>query len=148
MAAAAEATSFNSQVLAAFAAVFYAVRPERVPGFAFAWLELVSHRLLLPPLLQISNQRGWPLAHRLVYAMLRFIYPALRRAEMNEGAHLFHRSLLRVLLVLLHDFPDFLSDYAPSFLEVLPPSCVQVCRSVLLSRFTLMHSESCFLVDA
>ena len=125
-AAAAEAAAFNAQVLAAFAAIFYAVRPERVPGFAFAWLELVSHRLLLPPLLQIPGQRGWPLAHRLVYAMLRFIYPALRRAEMNEGAHLFHRSLLRVLLVLLHDFPEFLADYAPSLLEVLPPSCVQV----------------------
>lgn len=126
VAAAAEAAAFNAQVLAAFASVLYAVRPERVPGFAFAWLELISHRLLLPPLLQVSGQRGWPLAHRLIYAMLRFIYPALRRAEMNEGAHLFHRALLRVLLVLLHDAPEFLADYAPSFLEVLPPSCVQV----------------------
>jgi hypothetical protein len=120
------------QVLAAFASVLYAVRPERVPGFAFAWLELASHRLLLPPLLQVSGQRGWPLVHRLVYSMMRFLYPALRRAELNEGAQLFHRGLLRVLLLLLHDFPDFLSDYAPSFCEVLPPLCIQM-RNLVLS---------------
>jgi CCR4-NOT transcription complex subunit 1 len=120
------------QVLATFASVLYAVRPERVPGFAFAWLELVSHRLLLPPLLQVSSQRGWPLAHRLIHSMMRFIYPALRRAEMNEAAQLFHRGLLRVLLLLLHDFPDFLADYAPSFVEVLPPLCVQM-RNLVLS---------------
>ena len=39
---------------------------RRVPGFAFAWLELVSHRALTPELLAVSGQRGWPLVHRLL----------------------------------------------------------------------------------
>ena len=32
------------QMLAALAAAFHALQPLRVPGFAFSWLELISHR--------------------------------------------------------------------------------------------------------
>ena len=34
-----------------FANLLHAVQPVRVPSFAFAWLEVVSHRCLLPRLL-------------------------------------------------------------------------------------------------
>lgn len=131
-AATADASAFNSQVLAALANVLHAVRPERVPGFAFAWLELAAHRLLLPPLLAVPGQRGWPLAHRLVLDLFRFLYPALRRAEMNAAVKLLYRGGLRLLLVLHHDAPEFLADFAAPLLEVLPPSCIQL-RNLLLS---------------
>lgn len=32
------------QVLAAFASAFHVIQPSTAPGFAFAWLELISHR--------------------------------------------------------------------------------------------------------
>jgi CCR4-NOT transcription complex subunit 1 len=31
-------------MLAALASAFHALQPLRVPGFAFSWLELISHR--------------------------------------------------------------------------------------------------------
>jgi CCR4-NOT transcription complex subunit 1 len=37
--------------LIAISAALHALQPLRVPGFAFAWLELVSHRQLMPKLL-------------------------------------------------------------------------------------------------
>lgn len=41
---------------------------------------------------------------------------------------------LRVLLVLLHDFPEFLCDYHFSFCDVIPPNCIQM-RNLILSAF-------------
>lgn len=41
---------------------------------------------------------------------------------------------LRVLLVLLHDFPEFLCDYHYGFCDVIPPNCVQM-RNLILSAF-------------
>ena len=81
------------------------------PGSAFAWLELVSHRCFLPRLLVDHNRKGWPLLQRLLTAALKFLEPFLRSAELTETVRLLYRGTLRLLLVLLHDFPEFLCDY-------------------------------------
>ena len=46
----------------------------------------------------------------------------------------YHQGTLRVLLVLLHDFPEFLCDYFYSFCDVIPLNCVQM-RNLILSTF-------------
>lgn len=33
------------------------LQPERLPGFAFAWLELISHRAFVPKLLLSKGQK-------------------------------------------------------------------------------------------
>ena len=45
-----------------------------------------------------------------------------------------HQGTLRVLLVLLHDFPEFLCDYHYGFCDVIPPNCIQL-RNLILSAF-------------
>ena len=45
-----------------------------------------------------------------------------------------YKGTLRCLLVLLHDFPEFLSDYHMAFCDVLPISCIQL-RNLVLSAF-------------
>lgn len=45
-----------------------------------------------------------------------------------------YRGTLRVLLVLLHDFPEFLCDYHYSLCDVIPASCIQL-RNLILSAF-------------
>jgi CCR4-NOT transcription complex subunit 1 len=45
-----------------------------------------------------------------------------------------YRGTLRVLLVLLHDFPEFLCDYHYSFCDVIPATCIQL-RNLILSAF-------------
>ncbi|KVH89220.1 CCR4-Not complex component, Not1, C-terminal [Cynara cardunculus var. scolymus] len=45
-----------------------------------------------------------------------------------------YKGTLRVLLVLLHDFPEFLCDYHFSFCDIIPPSCIQM-RNIVLSAF-------------
>ncbi|KAL3616494.1 hypothetical protein CASFOL_039884 [Castilleja foliolosa] len=124
----------NFQVLTALANAFHAIQPLKVPGFSFAWLELVSHRSFMPKLLTANAQKGWPYFQRLLVDLFQFMEPFLRNAELGEPVHFLYKGTLRVLLVLLHDFPEFLCDYHFSFCDVIPPSCIQM-RNIILSAF-------------
>ncbi|KAL6906403.1 hypothetical protein ACP4OV_004004 [Aristida adscensionis] len=126
--------SANFQVLTAFANVFHVLQPLRVPAWSFAWLELVSHRCFMPKLLMCSLQKGWPFFQRLLVDLFKFMEPYLRNAELGQPIHLLYKGTLRVLLVLLHDFPEFLCDYHFSFCDVIPSTCIQM-RNVILSAF-------------
>lgn len=67
------------QVLMSFSSALHAVNPCSVPGFAFAWLELVSHRTLMPNLLLAKQNKGWAMMHRLLVDLFVFMEPHLRR---------------------------------------------------------------------
>lgn len=118
----------------AFSAAFVRLSPSAVPGFAFAWVELIFSRLFMPKLLLSKSQKGWPMFKRLLVELLRFLEPYLRNAELTEPIRLLYKGTLKALLVLLHDFPEFLCDYHYSFCDVIPPSCIQL-RNIILSAF-------------
>jgi len=124
----------NFSYLATIVAALNALQPLRVPGFAFSWLELVSHRQFMPKLLISSNTKVRNSFHRLLVALLRFLEPYLRNAQLTESVRLLYRGTLRVLLVLLHDFPEFLCEYHFLLCDVIPPSCIQM-RNLILSAF-------------
>ncbi|XP_073353318.1 uncharacterized protein [Aegilops tauschii subsp. strangulata] len=124
----------NFQVLAAFANAFHVLQPSRIPSMSFAWLELVSHRTFMARLLTGNSQKGWPFFQRLLIDLFKFMEPYLRTADLLEPVHLMYKGTMRVLLVLLHDFPEFLCDYHFSFCDVIPSSCIQM-RNVILSAF-------------
>ena len=60
--------------------------------------------------------------------------PFLRNAQLTDSIRVLYRGTLRVLLVLLHDFPQFLCEFHFSFCDVIPPSCIQM-RNLILSAF-------------
>ncbi|KAF8113037.1 hypothetical protein N665_0058s0130 [Sinapis alba] len=122
------------QVLTAFANAFHALQPLKIPAFSFAWLELVSHRSFMPKLLTVNGQKGWPYVQRLLVDLLQFLEPFLRNAELGGPVNFLYKGTLRVLLVLLHDFPEFLCDYHFTFCDVIPSSCIQM-RNIILSSF-------------
>ncbi|KAJ9558076.1 hypothetical protein OSB04_012690 [Centaurea solstitialis] len=121
-------------VLTALATSFHALQPLKVPAFSFVWLELVSHRSFMPKLLSGNAQKGWPYFQRLLVDLFQFMEPFLRNAELGEPVRFLYKGTLRVLLVLLHDFPEFLCDYHFSFCDIIPPSCIQM-RNIVLSAF-------------
>ena len=178
--------------------VYHIIRPGRAPGFAYSWLELISHRSFIAKLLlQTPQQKGWPLFHQLLIDLFKFLAPFLRNAELTKPTQTLYKvgvlshahthththththahththththtqthaltyahthtctcthtqthartyvhththtpqGTLRVLLVLLHDFPEFLCDYHFSFCDVIPPNCIQM-RNLILSAF-------------
>ncbi|KAK9712477.1 CCR4-NOT core subunit cdc39 [Basidiobolus ranarum] len=120
-------------ILTALANTFHSLQPSFLPGFAFAWISLISHRLFMPKLLLAENQKGWPAIQRLMICLFRFIGPLLDDFD-RESTRILYKGTMRVLLVLLHDFPEFLCDYHFSFCDVIPPTCIQT-RNVILSAF-------------
>lgn len=121
-------------MLAAFGNTLLALRPSRVPPFVFAWLELAAQPAFMARLLLAPHRKGWPLFQRLLVELLAFLEPHLARATLSEPMRVLYNGALRVLLVLLHDFPEFLSDYHFSLCDAIPPTCVQM-RNLVLSAF-------------
>ncbi|KAL3921961.1 MAG: hypothetical protein SGILL_002466, partial [Bacillariaceae sp.] len=118
-------------VLSVFAAAFHVSQPLVVPSFSFSWFELVSHRHFLPNILLVEGQRGWNTAHQLLIDYLLFLEPYIKIGEMTPPVKKLYEGTLRVFLVLLHDFPSFLTGYYLSFCNVIPPNCVQLRNMVL-----------------
>jgi len=121
-------------ILSVFGSAFHIMQPLVVPGFAFAWLELISHRMFLSNLLLVKGQKGWGMAHQLLIDLFLFLEPHLSKTELTEAIKHLYKGTLRVLLVLLHDFPSFLAGYHLSFCNVVPENCIQL-RNLILSAF-------------
>lgn len=117
-----------------FASALHGLRPKLFPVFCFAWVELVSHRLVMPILLQSTECRGWPYLQRLLMDLIAFVGRQVDRPTMSGSTRLLYKGTMRILLVLLHDFPEFLCNYHFSFCDLIPIGCVQM-RNLVLSAF-------------
>jgi len=124
----------NVQVLIMFANVLHALQPQRVPAFAFSWVELLAHRQFLPRIMSTKHEQGWEVFHRLLVLLLSFLAPHLRRGVLSKSVQVLYKGTLRLLLVLLHDFPEFLCDYHFALCDEIPSNCIQL-RNLVLSAF-------------
>ncbi|CAG8484109.1 12575_t:CDS:10 [Ambispora gerdemannii] len=97
------------QILTNLSNTFHTLQPSFFPGFTFAWLSLISHRLFMPKLLLAENRKGWPTFHRLLICLFKFLVPFLRNVEMRDTTRLL-------------------------FCDVIPSSCIQL-RNLILSAF-------------
>eukprot|EP01133_Synstelium_polycarpum_P015486 gene15486-18389_t len=129
----------STPILYCFVNALAALQPLNYPGFCFAWLDLISHRSFMPKLLVKPQQKSW--FHTLLMQHFRFMEPFLRRraVETNsigngEPMRLLYKGTLKILLVLLHDFPEFLCEFHFSFCDVIPSTCIQL-RNLILSAF-------------
>jgi hypothetical protein len=117
----------------------YTLKPLDFPGFAFSWLQLFSHRLYLPLLFtpEPLHHQGQTICYQLMTEHLSFLNQLLkhrhtRRLLQSEKA--FYQGTLRFLVVMLHDYPEFLCEHYLSFIQLLPVDCIQL-RNVILSSF-------------
>ncbi|KAJ7236727.1 Not1-domain-containing protein [Mycena haematopus] len=122
------------QLLIAISDTLSSLQPTYFPGFAFSWMCLISHRLFMPKLLLSENREGWSAFHRLLLSLFKFLSPLLKDANLQPASKDLYRGALRLLLVLLHDFPEFLSEYYFTLCDVVPPRCIQL-RNIILSAF-------------
>ena len=73
----------SNEILTVFTNTFHVLSPARLPGFAFSWLELISHRMFMPALLLTKQQEGWPQFQRLLVSALKFFEPSLRQMDLQ-----------------------------------------------------------------
>ncbi|KAF9513935.1 hypothetical protein BS47DRAFT_1362032 [Hydnum rufescens UP504] len=84
--------------------------------------------------LLIALWSGWSAFHRLLISLLKFLAPFIRTADLQNASRSLFCGVRRLLLVLLHDFPEFLAEYYFTICDVLPPCCIQL-RNVVLSAY-------------
>jgi CCR4-NOT transcription complex subunit 1 len=112
-----------------YALLLHTLRPAVMPSFSFNWIELATDKNLVFALLQ--NRANWPSFAILLLdfaAVVSFVDPK----ESQEAFGFVYKSFLRFILVLAHDFPDFVSAVASVLVSVIPFRFVQV-RNLVLS---------------
>lgn len=130
-----ELESISLNVSTAFCHTYHILRPSIAPAFCYSWLELISHRVFIGRILASTpQQKGWAMYSQLLLDLFRYLAPFLRNAELAKPVQLLYKGTLRVLLVLLHDFPEFLCDYHFGFCDVIPSNCIQM-RNLILAAF-------------
>ena len=85
-------------------------------------------------LLNVDCCQGWGMYSTLLIDLFKFLDPFLRNTELATPVMMLYKGTLKVLLVLLHDFPEFLCDYHYGFCDEIPPNCIQM-RNLILSAF-------------
>lgn len=115
-----------------FTHLLHKLQPLSLPGFSFAWLELVSNKYFISTILEQYD--FWDLYHELLLDMLRFAQEKLTIEALNadECLRTYYKGILRVVTMLLHDFPQVLSEFAPSLCNQVADRFVQL-RNIILS---------------
>lgn len=128
----------------AFCHLLKMLSPNKYPGFAFAWLDLLSHKLFLPQLLspKFEQVNAADQAKNLLVELVRFMVPELRAAKLSEPMQKLYIGTLRLFLAILFNNPSLLAVYYMFLCDVIPPNCIQL-RNLVLSAvhpvMTLPH---------
>ncbi|KAI6241643.1 CCR4-Not complex component, variant [Aphelenchoides fujianensis] len=107
--------------------------PRRLPGFVFHWLEIVGNRHVLARFFNghtdLTQSRRWYI--QLLLEHLRFLGPFLRCVNIPANIQTIYKGTIRIMLVILNDFPDVFCEYHYVLCDVIPPHCLQLRNFVL-----------------
>ena len=120
--------------------IVMALQPAHFPGFTYAWMNLVSHRVFMPALLNMPDEAGWDLYCRIVQTMLQYMGEQLKPARFSPVTHDLYKGVLRTLLILHHDFPEFVTENHFRLCNVIPVHCTQL-RNLVLSAYPSSFQE-------
>jgi Cell division control protein, negative regulator of transcription len=129
----------------ALANKFLSIQPRYVPGFVYGWLSLVSHRVFMSDMLNMPERAGWAPYCAIMQALLSYIGEQLKAANITYVAKDLYKGVLRILLILHHDFPEFVAENHFEFCNVIPAHCAQL-RNLVLSAYPL-PSRSCLILS-
>jgi CCR4-NOT transcription complex subunit 1 len=85
-------------------------------------------------LLDDSQSQGWDVFAQLMETLLVFTGELIRPTGETIMAQTFYRGVLRVLLVIHHDYPEFLAENHFRFCNSIPMHCTQL-RNLIVSAY-------------
>jgi CCR4-NOT transcription complex subunit 1 len=88
----------------------------------------------------LTSLKGWPIFAKLLETLLLYVGAPLKERTIPPVVKLLYRGILRVLLVLHHDFPEFLAEWHFYICEVIPVHCTQL-RNLILSAYPSSLSD-------
>ena len=127
-------TDQHQDMMFAMANKFLSLQPKHVSAFVYGWLSLVSHRYFMSGMLNMPDRAGWGLYCEIMQALLAYIGEQLKPANISYVAKDVYKGVLRILLILHHDFPEFVAENHFQFCNVIPAHCAQL-RNLVLSAY-------------
>lgn len=124
----------HRDMMFAFANKFLSLQPKYCPAFVYGWLSLVSHRFFMSGMLNMPERAGWGPYCELMQGLLSYIGEQLKPANISYVAKDLYKGVLRILLILHHDFPEFVAENHFQFCNVIPAHCAQL-RNLVLSAY-------------
>lgn len=125
---------FDGQFYLVLGDFFNLYQPLIYPGFLFGWLTIISHRMFLPNLLELPNKAGWSKLNKLLVSILKFMTINSNNKKIPEIILVIYRGLLRIFVLIQHDYPEFFVEYHSSLIDNMPLQYLQL-RNVVLSSF-------------
>ncbi|KAI0129439.1 CCR4-Not complex component [Xylariales sp. AK1849] len=116
--------------------------PARFPGFAYAWLELIQHRRFLPDILSLEGKYGWELFTKIMVLLLRHLSEHMKVVDVHDVAKDFVRAATKFLIIVQHDYPDFLAANHVRLCANIPPHATQLRNIILFANPRQESSES------
>jgi CCR4-NOT transcription complex subunit 1 len=121
----------RQQITLVFAKIILDTRPSYFPGFVFAWLALVTHRDFLPLLMKLPSRAGWKPFSDIIENLMLYVGELLKPVHIAPVTKELYRGVMKLLLALQHDFPDFLAAHHSKLLAHIPSHCVQMHNVIL-----------------
>nr|XP_036586127.1 CCR4-NOT transcription complex subunit [Colletotrichum truncatum]KAF6796534.1 CCR4-NOT transcription complex subunit [Colletotrichum truncatum] len=115
-----------------FAARLADLGPQHLPGFVFGWLSLIQHRVFLPSLLK--ERTGWAAFSKLLQLLLEHIGEQVKAVEPSNVAREIYRATLKLLVILQHDYSEYLSAHSHQLTVSVPPHCKQLINAILTAN--------------
>ncbi|KAI0009196.1 Not1-domain-containing protein [Xylariaceae sp. FL0662B] len=123
--------SYRAEFLLRLAETLLQLSPERFPGFAFDWLSLIGHRRFAPDLLLLESKRGWLPYTKILQTLLKHVSEHMKAIDVPDIIKEFYRATVKLLVILAHDFPDYMSASAVQLCSSIAPHCNQLRNIVL-----------------
>jgi len=130
----------KNDILLVFSHLFKKLNPSIYPCFAFAWLDIISSRHFMPFMLstvsEFHNQERWLKMQELFNALFIFLKENIyENSETTPALEKFFEGTLKICLVVLHDYPEFLCYYYFQFINNLPLYRTGNLRNMILAAY-------------
>lgn len=126
--------TFNSELYLILAQNLMVMQPSSFPGFTFAWISLISHRMFMPMILEVPENKGWGRFVNLLQCLLSFQLHYVDSEKISDVVNVVYKGTLRIIALLSHDFPDLLVQYHYQLISSTPESYVQL-KNIISSAY-------------
>ncbi|KAL2868313.1 CCR4-NOT core subunit CDC39 [Aspergillus lucknowensis] len=124
----------HQKMMFALASKFLSLQPKYCPAFVYGWISLVPHRFFMSGMLNMPDRAGWAPYCEIMQALLAYIGEQLKPGSISYVAKELYKGVIRILLILHHDFPEFVAENHFQFCNVIPAHCAQL-RNLVLSAY-------------
>ncbi|EDK46785.1 conserved hypothetical protein [Lodderomyces elongisporus NRRL YB-4239] len=124
--------SLDSQFFQFIGECFNSLQPIVLPGFTFAWISLISHRMFLPRLMELPDGEGYAVGVKLLLALFKFQDTYQLKENSHDVSNVTFKAINRIFVGLLHEYPDFLVECHYQLIAAAPRGYIQL-KNIILS---------------